>query len=142
MSPAREAQQTTATHDGKPYGQWRTVAKYSQAEPVTSQVEVVMSTIPRAPFATRINHAVASWPFNRVRREFIRGIRGPRHAKKLGQKWRVLITKEKLTAHATGHGTKKSALACERNLPLTTACGIWNTREKLLSSAAGNAKRC
>ncbi|KAH8042472.1 hypothetical protein HPB51_023482 [Rhipicephalus microplus] len=62
---------------------------------------------------------------------------------KLGQKHRVLKIEEKSDIiRAIESGTKKSALAREKDLPLTTVCGIWNSREKLLSSAAATAKRC
>lgn len=55
---------------------------------------------------------------------------------KLGQKHRVLKIEEKLDI------IRAIALARERDLPLTTVCGIWNSREKLLGSAAATAKRC
>ncbi|KAH8021087.1 hypothetical protein HPB51_012371 [Rhipicephalus microplus] len=62
---------------------------------------------------------------------------------KLGQKHPVLKIEEKLDiTRAIESGTKRSALASEKDLPLTTVCGISNSREKLLGSAAAAAKRC
>ncbi|KAH7985915.1 hypothetical protein HPB49_026221 [Dermacentor silvarum] len=40
------------------------------------------------------------------------------------------------------NGAKKSAVAREKNLPLTTVCGIWNAREKLWGGSGSNLKRC
>ncbi|KAH8033795.1 hypothetical protein HPB51_016250 [Rhipicephalus microplus] len=61
---------------------------------------------------------------------------------KLGQKYRVLKIKKFDIIRAIESGTKKSALARENDLPLTTVCGIWNFRENLIGSAAATAKRC
>ncbi|KAH8036256.1 hypothetical protein HPB51_021927 [Rhipicephalus microplus] len=61
---------------------------------------------------------------------------------KLGQKHLVLKIEEKWDIiRAIKSGAKKSALAREKDLPLTTVCGIWNSREKLLGSAAATVKR-
>ncbi|KAH7934561.1 hypothetical protein HPB51_029074 [Rhipicephalus microplus] len=62
---------------------------------------------------------------------------------KLGQKHRVLKIEEKADIiRAIESGTKKSALAREKDLSLTTVCGICNSRVKLLGSAAATAERC
>lgn len=58
-------------------------------------------------------------------------------------KYRVLSVKEKLEIIGSiENGTKKSAVAREKNLPLTTVCGVWNAREKLRSGTVDNLKRC
>ncbi|XP_037564678.1 tigger transposable element-derived protein 4-like [Dermacentor silvarum] len=57
--------------------------------------------------------------------------------------YHVLSVKEKLEIIRTiENGAKKSAVAREKNLPLTTVCGIWNAREKLRGGSGSNLKRC
>ncbi|XP_049513882.1 tigger transposable element-derived protein 4-like [Dermacentor silvarum] len=57
--------------------------------------------------------------------------------------YHVLSVKEKLEIILTiENGAKKSAVAREKNLPLTTVCGIWNAREKLRGGSGSNLKRC
>lgn len=62
---------------------------------------------------------------------------------KLGQKNRVLKIEEKSDIIcAIECGTKKSALAPVRDLPLTKVCGIRNSKEKLLGSVVATVERC
>lgn len=57
-------------------------------------------------------------------------------------KYHVLSVKEKLEIIRTiENGAKKSAVAREKDLPLTTVCGIWNAREKLTGGTGSNLKR-
>lgn len=58
-------------------------------------------------------------------------------------KYHVLSVKEKLEIIRTiENGAKKSAVARDKNLPLTTVCGIWNAREKLTGGTDSDLKRC
>ncbi|KAH7979973.1 hypothetical protein HPB49_012345 [Dermacentor silvarum] len=58
-------------------------------------------------------------------------------------KHRVMSIKEKLDIiNDIQRGAKKSVLAREKGLPLSTVCGIWAAREKVLNGAPSNLKRC
>ncbi|XP_064465861.1 tigger transposable element-derived protein 4-like [Ornithodoros turicata] len=58
-------------------------------------------------------------------------------------KHRVLKIKEKIDIiHTIERGAKKSALARERGLPLTTVCGVWYSREISRSFASTSVNRC
>ncbi|KAH7977700.1 hypothetical protein HPB49_003195 [Dermacentor silvarum] len=58
-------------------------------------------------------------------------------------KHRVVSIKEKLEIiNDIPRGAKKSVLAREKGLPLSTVCGIWTAREKVLNGAPSNLKRC
>ncbi|KAH7978377.1 hypothetical protein HPB49_005374 [Dermacentor silvarum] len=58
-------------------------------------------------------------------------------------KHRVMSIKEKLDIiNDIQRGAKKSVLARKKGLPLSTVCGIWAAREKVLNGAPSNLKRC
>ncbi|KAH7949017.1 hypothetical protein HPB49_004175 [Dermacentor silvarum] len=58
-------------------------------------------------------------------------------------KHRVMSIEEKLDIiNDIQRAAKKSVLARQKGLPLSTVCGIWAAREKVLNGAPSNLKRC